>query len=329
MTSRKLTQMFLTLAALAVLSMSVLAADPGLVPGPASGVVSDQKAGSVLVYNLYSSNSTNPAAENTRINITNTDDTNGVFVHLFFIDGRTCSVADSFICLTKSQTMSLFASDVDPDTMGFVIAVASGADGLPINFNRLIGDEYVRLTSGHQANLGAEAISWINGPVPTDLTWFETSILRFDNVAFSALPRVLAVDSIQSAREGNDTLLIVNRIGGDLSAGGNSVGSLFGVLFDELESAFSFSFNTIACQLKISLSDTFPRTTPRFTNVIPAGSTGWMKFWGINDQALLGSVINRNPAATATAFNGGHNLHKLTYTTSGSIAIPVFTAMCS
>src|SRR5437762_1622349 len=94
MTSRKFTQMFLALAALVVLSLSALAADPGITPTPAVNSVNDQRAGSVLIYNLYSSSSTNPAAENTRINITNTSDTSSVFVHLFFVDGKTCSVAD-------------------------------------------------------------------------------------------------------------------------------------------------------------------------------------------------------------------------------------------
>ncbi|HZS05344.1 MAG TPA: hypothetical protein VFD58_10960 [Blastocatellia bacterium] len=329
MTSHKLTQTFIALAALALLSMSALAADPGLVPGPASGVVSDQKAGSVLVYNLYSSNSTNPAAENTRINITNTDDANGVFVHLFFVDGRTCSVADTVVCLSRSQTTSITASDLDPDVTGFIIAVATGADGLPICFNQLIGDEYVKLTSGHQANLGAEAISWINGPNPIDLTWFETSILRFDGVAYDALPRVLAIDNLLSARDGNNTLLVVNRIHIRLNIGGESVGDIFGLLFNELEAAFSFSFFHFPCQLKTSLSDTFPRTTPRLSSVIPSGSTGWMKFWRTDDRALLGSVINRNTSAAATAYQGGHNLHKLTYTTNDSIVIPVFSPTCN
>ena len=326
MTSRKLSQMFLALAALALLSMSALAADPGTVAGPASGVVSDQKAGSVLVYNLYSSSSTNPAAENTRINITNTNSTSGVFVHLFFVDGRTCSVADSFICLSKNQTTSLLASDVDPDTTGFVVAVASGADGCPINWNFLIGDEYVKLASGHQANLGAEGISNI-APPACNAAVDSSATLLFNGVQYEALPRVLALDSIASRADGNDTRLIVNSLTGSLITGVNTLSSIFGLLFDELESGFSFTLSG-GCQINTSLSDAFPRTTPRFGSVIPAGSTGWMKFWRTTDAPILGAAINKNTNASATAFNGGHNLHKLTYTTTGSLTIPVFTAMC-
>jgi hypothetical protein len=330
MTSRTLTQMFLALTALVVLAMSALAADPGT-PIPDASAVSDQKAGSVLIYNLYASSSTNPAAQNTRINITNTDDVNGVFVHLFFVDGSSCSVADSFICLSKSQTTSFLASDIDPDVMGYIVAVAVDSDGLPRQFNKLIGDEYVKLASGHAANLGAEAVAKLTNTnvVSTDGS---VAALFFDGAAlagsYNALPRVLAVDSVASAKDGNDTLLVVNRIGGNLSSSAATLGSIFGILYDELESGHSFTFSG-GCQLKATLSDAFPRTTPRYTSVVPAGSTGWLKFWSPSDIAILGSVINKNTQASATSFNGGHNLHKLTLSAAANYTIPVFTAMCS
>ena len=330
MTSRKLTQMFLALAALVVLAMSALAADPGT-EIPATSAVSDQKAGSVLIYNLYASSSTNPAVQNTRINLTNTDDARGVFVHLFFVDGATCSVADSYICLSKSQTTSILASDVDPDVMGYVVAVAVDSNGCPIKANDLIGDEFVKLASGHAANLGAEAVAKLTAAnvVSTDGS---LAALFFDGAAlagsYNALPRVLAIDNVASAKDGNNTLLVVNRIGGSLVDGAASIGNVFGILFDELESGHSFTFKG-GCQLKATLSDSFPRTTPRYTGVVPAGSTGWLKFWATNNRALLGAVINKNTQASATAFNGGHNLHKLTTTTAGAYEIPVFTAMCN
>ena len=325
MTSRKLTQMFLALAALVVLAMSALAADPGT-PIPDASAVSDQKAGSVLIYNLYSSSSTNPVAQNTRINITNTDDRDGVFVHLFFVDGNTCSVADSYICLSKSQTTSFLASDIDPDVTGYIVAVAVGADGCPIKWNKLIGDEYVKATNIVGANLGAEAISAIAAPACDANSVFAT--LKFDGAAYNELPRVLAIDNVASAKDGNETFLVVNRISGSLIDGAFSIGSIFGILFDELESGHSFTFAG-GCQLRATLSDSFPRTTPRYTSVVPAGSTGWLKFWATSDRALLGAVFNKNAQASATSFNGAHNLHKLTTTTAGSYTIPVFTAMCN
>ncbi|HZS06050.1 MAG TPA: hypothetical protein VFD58_14520, partial [Blastocatellia bacterium] len=98
---------------------------------------------------------------------------------------------------------------------------------------------------------------------------------------------------------------------------------------DELENPYSFSFSG-GCQLRASLSNSFPRTSPRFESIIPAGSSGWMKIFSQSDIGILGSVINFNPnAATARgAFNGGINLHKLTLSAASSYTIPVFQSGC-
>jgi hypothetical protein len=81
--------------------------------------------------------------------------------------------------------------------------------------------------------------------------------------------------------------------------------------------------------LKFSFSNTIPRTTPRFTNVIPTGRSGWTKFFSFTGAPLLGASINFNAAASgsATAFNQGHNMHKLRFTTS-NISIPIFPPNC-
>jgi hypothetical protein len=90
---------------------------PSVGPGtlfPATAELSDQKPGSVLVYNLYSSSIAAPNQQNTRISITNTNPGLSIAVHLFFVDGATCSIADSLVCLTPNQTASFLASDIDP-----------------------------------------------------------------------------------------------------------------------------------------------------------------------------------------------------------------------
>jgi hypothetical protein len=162
---------------------------------------------------------------------------------------------------------------------------------------------------------------------------------------------VLGVDNIPARADGNDTLLVINRIGGNYAIGAGTVGLLFGLLFDDAENVFSFSQNANVCQLRATISNNFPRTTPRVENVIPAGRSGWMKIWTTstvdqsgfvnlcgngpngtaNDpRAITGAVLNRNAnaGAQANAFNGGHNLHHLTLNPMTVIFIPIFPPSC-
>ena len=302
---------------------------PGALPN-GQNAVSDQKPGSVLVYPVYTSDAANANAQNTRLAITNTNPTRTAFLHLFFVDGNSCSVADSFICLTPNQTAAVLASDIDPGTTGYVIAVASDRNGCLINFNWLIGDEYVKFASGHQANLAAESVAAIAGGLPACDLISTTAQLNFDNVSYNALPRVLAASSLPARGDGNDTLLIVNRIGGNLATGAATLGTLFGLLYDDAEKAYSFSLTASTCQSRGSLTNDRPRTVPRYETVIGLGRTGWLKLWGGTDIGLLGAQINRNANAASNpgAFNQGHNLHKLTLTTTANVTIPIFPPTC-
>jgi hypothetical protein len=329
-TSRNLTSALLAIFALVLMSAAALAADPGL-RYPEAAEVSDQKAGSVLFYNFYTSGATSGNAQNTRVNITNTSTTSSANVHLFFV-ADSCQVADSYICLTPNQTASFLASDIDPGVSGYIVAVASDRNGCPISFNFLIGDEYIKTTTGHAANLGAEAFSALFADVLPDCDANSTTaVLTFDGgtTGYNRVPRVLAASSIPSRADGNDTLLVINRVGGNLATGAATLSTLFGLLYDDAESVFSFSVSG-GCQLRSSLSNTFPRTTPRFESVIPAGRTGWLKIGSQSDIGILGAMINANAnaGAQAGAFNGGHNLHKLTLSAAASYTIPVFPPSC-
>ncbi|MDX2029140.1 MAG: hypothetical protein SF339_00600 [Blastocatellia bacterium] len=329
-TSRKLTSAVLALFALVMMSAAALAADPGqLMPQTSEG--SDQKAGSILFYNFYTSGATSGNAQNTRINLTNTSSTSSAFVHLFFV-ADTCQIADSYICLTPNQTASFLASDVDPGVSGYVVALAvDGSTGCPAAHNFLIGDEYVKTSTGHAANLGAVAFAALYaGVLPGCDNTSTTASVPFSGTygGYNLVPRVLAASNIPSRGDGNDTLVILNRVGGNLSTGASTLSTIFGLMYDDSESVFSFSV-VGGCQLRGSLSNTFPRTTPRFETVIPAGRSGWAKVWSNAGFGLLGAIINTNPnaAANAGAFNGGRNLHALTLA-SETVTVPVFAPSC-
>ncbi|MGE0126744.1 MAG: DUF11 domain-containing protein [Blastocatellales bacterium] len=300
---------------------------PGLaLPGLPSPTGSDQRPGSILIFPLYVSDAASANSQNTRINITNTDPVRPAYLHMFFIDGSNCAVADNFLCLTPQQTTSFLASDLDPGVAGYLIAVAVDENGCPINFNYLIGDEYIKFSSGHAANLGAEAVPAINVPsCPQSAT---TATIKFDGNEFSQLGRVVIADSLPSPADNNSTILVVNRIGGDLSGSAITIGSLFGLLYDDTENGFSFNANLGTCQLRTTLNQNFPRTAPRFPDVVPSGRSGWMKLW-INttnpEAALVGATINAS--SNTNGYRGGHNLHKLTLG-SASLTIPIFPPSC-
>lgn len=294
-------------------------------PYPPSSEVSDQKAGSVLIFPSYSSSASAPGAQNTRLCLTNIEPMN-VSVHLFFVDGATCSVADAYVNLTGNQTACFQTSDLDPGTTGYLVAVAVGEDGCPINFNCLIGDAYLKLSSGHQANLGAEGFAAQVGATFDCDANATTATLRFDGVMYNRAPRVLAASGVPSRVDGNDTLLTLMRVGGNLATGAATLGPISGLFYNDAEVGLSFTFNAGACKFVSSLSNNFPRLTPRFEQFVPAGRTGWLKLWTAGEFGILGTLLNYNPntASSPGAFNGGHNLHKLTLTAAASYEIPIF-----
>lgn len=298
-----------------------------------------QKQGSILFYNIYTSNVGNPELENTRINITNTSN-DPVIVHWFFIDSGNCTIADTFTCLTGNQTFSFLSSDYDPGVTGYAIAVAVTAQGTPRDFDFLLGTEYVKFISGHQANLPAEAMVMINlaaasfavpnaGGTLVDLV--------FDDAGYERLPFDLALDNIPSRIDNNDTLLIINRIGGSLDDRMSDIGILAGLLYNDAERGFSFNLRTSGCQLRATLSDTFLRTSPPLSKVIGTGTSGWIRLFtvekvdnqpqgGASDaRAILGAMINFNPNAqiTGQGFNQGHNLHRMINAPVTKLRMPV------
>ncbi len=298
-------------------------AAPGvLLPDAAPG---DTKPGSLLFFNFYSSDVSKPQLENTRFNITNTDVERSVILHLFFVNADDCQVADTFLCMTPNQTVSFLASEYDPGVQGFLVVVAVDAQrGCPINFNRLIGSEFFKLNSGHAANLGAIAIAALpGGPMACDPTE-TTARLDFDGTDYNQVPRALAIDNLQSPLDGNNTLLILNRVGGNYSNGtATRLGDLLGLVYDDKEKGYSFQFDPSGCQYVSRIINGAPRTSPPLTTVIPRGHTGWMRLQHVTEAAMLGAVVNLNP----NGFNQGHNLQALTYT-DASITIPIFPPSC-
>jgi hypothetical protein len=225
--------------------------------------------------------------------------------------------------------MTFLASEQDPAVTGYLLAiVVNGVTGCPINFNFLVGDEYIKLETGHFANLGAEAFAAIAAIPAQCLETDVTTTLFLNGVSYNRSGHVLAISSIGSNADGNDTRVIINRTGGSLATTANFIGNVFGILYDDAEQPHSYTFSA-NCQRFSRLEDSFPRTSPRFGVVIPAGQTGWTKFWPTGNFGILGAVLvrNGNAGTSAGAFNSGHNLHKLKLT-NDAYTMPIFAPGC-
>ena len=320
----------LALATLAVLlagARTARAAEAGL-SYPITSEASDTRRGSVLFYNLVTSNGLDPSLEDTRLSITNHSDTSASFVRLFFVEGGAGLVASSFICLTATQTATFQASDLVPGFRGFLVAVSvDGVNGCPFgdsgqNSNRLSGDAFVK-TGLYQGALPAMGVAaQFSGSLPGCDSNSVTASLPFNGTAsgYNRLPRMLQIDNIGSPSDGQRTLLVLNRASGDLAGGFSSLGPINGTLFDNMGTPLPFSRNSGVTQLFRDLDNKFPLTSPKFRIALPSGQTGWAKLNLVSDVPVLGAAFFRP--------GGAVNLRARTLSTAGSLTIPVESPSC-
>ncbi len=275
--------------------------------------LSDMKPGSVLFYNKYTSNPVSPQMGDTQVNITNTNQSKDASLHLFLVDGSTCSVADSFIGLTPNQTASFLLSDFDPGVTGYIVAVA--VDDGPTQFNFLIGDEYIRENDGRQANLAAVSIAKrSSGSVKPDENGSAT--LDFNGTDYEQLPASVAVSNFNSQVTDLTELNIYTPSANLIIGATLTTSSIFTLIYDDAERVLSTT-TRIVCYGTIKLSS-LRVAGGSLNTIIPAGRTGWIRLNG-GGRPLLGATIQRGPV-----FMGGHNLHALTLLPTYSITVPSF-----
>jgi hypothetical protein len=326
---------------------------PGL-PGDAAPAaqglgVSENKLGSVLFFNFYTSDAASSQID-TRVNITNVNSVQDIVVHIFFVDSVTCNIADSFLCLTRNQTSSFVTSDIDPNTTGYMVVVAVDSQGRPASFNYLAGDELVVTSTAHRFGLAAVAAARRDGnfasPVNSDGL---SATMVFNGRQYDFLPQTMVLDSFPSQVGGvgsslADTRLYVYTPLPDLTTGGAAFnGAIFFLVHDDQE-------NTYSAQLPLSCfltSDkqrvTSIRTVPNINTIVPSGRSGWATFSASGIRAIscgdgTGALlrISNVPLMGATAtrvggFTGGHNLRYATvFNRPGySITVPVLPPPCS
>ncbi len=327
----------------------------GVIPGlPGSAIdatlgqgVSDNKLGSVLFFNYYTSNALSSVI-NTRISITNANPTQDIAAHIFFIDTDTCNVADAFICLTRNQTTTFVASDLDPNVTGYLVVVAVDQYGRPTSFNYLAGDEMVVTPTAHRFSIQAVAASRRDGPYSSPLNSDgTTSTLFFNGSQYDFLPYSMMLDSFPSQVSGvgaplADTRLYVYTPLNNLALGGTDFrGTIFFLVHDDMENSYSGQLPLVCYLTSDKQRITSVRTTPNLNTIVPAGRTGWTKFYAFGSQTIVcnpnGGTIQLANApllgATATkigSYSGGYNLrYATTFNAPGySITIPVIPPSC-
>jgi hypothetical protein len=286
------------------------------VPTGAPGQVSK---GSILLFNLYSSGS---GGENTSITLANRNATLRTMLHLFFVanDG---SIADTFLCIPADSSTSFLVSNVDPGGRGYLIAIAVDAtSGSPTSFNHLTGKEDIRLASGHSAtDVRAESFQALF-PEGTSLPIVaDTATINFDGISYSRAARTLLLEDVPSPADGNETILVFNHIGGNLNSGVSPIGGFRGVLYEKgaPENFNPFIATAAQAQFFSTLSDSFPLTTPSFSQLLSSGKDWRMVFHASNDIGLSGLALNRGPVKLNKSL-----LNPLALTRAASLTVPVF-----
>lgn len=275
-----------------------------------SKFLNDQKPGSILVFNKYTSNPIRQL-EDTYISITNVHAMYDIDLHMFFVDGSTGNIADLYLPLGPNQTRTFAASDVDPGVEGFMFAIATYG-GIPTGFNYLVGEAALYEIDGFEATLPALAIGKMtSGDV--NLNEDQTATMLFDGCMYERLPQVLAVPSFNSQVVFRTYVTLVSPPSSFLSNQVSATKIAATVTNDRVQVA---STNlTMRRFRQLALAEI--RFNADLNLLVPANGTGWLKFQATEEQPLLGALFNKGPR-----FKGGRNLAAVSLLKKFALTVP-------
>ncbi|MFN0110039.1 MAG: hypothetical protein ACKVZH_14385 [Blastocatellia bacterium] len=307
------------------LPVGFVVVDLDLLAVSAAAVVGDQKPGSVLFFNRYTSSASNPSRENSTINITNTNQTTSAFVRLFLVSGTTCQTTEVQVCLAAQETASLLLSDIDPGVKGYAMAIATDVQGRPIQFNWLTGNVLVKQTAANNPNsyssvLGAVALAKRKDGAVTNVGG--VAEMAFDDVNYDRLPGQIAFDSVASqVSAANLTVLSIYRPLADFGAIPAPAVQLTGWSKSTGAVASSAGNLTATCYSDVMMS-TFRLQPTTINQFVPSGSTAWFAASSADLQPLMGAQFNSGE------FSSGGNARPLSFTSEYKIRVPVTMVVC-
>lgn len=230
---------------------------------------SSSKAGSILFFHKYVSNSSDPGEINTVVTLTNVNPNDGITVRLIAI--HDCSTEDKFINLAANQSRTLLLSKEFPDTFGALVAVAITPTGAPTQFNWLIGSATVKDWQGFEGSYNAFAVAKRTaGAVSGD---GKTFALNFDGNQYDQLPQAIALDNLQSPNA-DLTFYSPTPTLADENASINAV--LGATMYDAKGKAYPTEVGGYVCGISSSANDLW--ANQQVTNLFKTGQTGWASF---------------------------------------------------
>ena len=281
--------------------------------GPQNVAVSDQKAGSMLVFPYY----TNVGQADTRIQITNAG-VDPAKVHIMLLD-KSCQQLDYYACITPNGSLIDKASVFDPTNSGYIIALAVDDKGQPIIANNLIGNAFVN-DGDYVGNYGAEAFWGGAEYMPTAAA--NNAKTDTADLVLKA-PCEFSVE-IQSPKDAVQRLLMVG-LQGDVNmmtvSGAAQSGT--GFAYNAQEQGGSFQkLLTGSCFSDAVITNTFPRVPTTLGTTINAGNAGHLRF---SIGAGVGLLLTGK--SSKSGLSGIRTLHK-TKTTQVTLTVPVFMPTC-
>jgi hypothetical protein len=301
----------------------------------ANPAVSDQKAGSVLVFAYYNSDASGDFNKSdTLVTITNVANgastvnggANYSFLHLFFISGANCSPADTFVCLTPNGSIQILASAYDPLVRGYLVAVAVDENGLPTQNNVFTGSAFIRDNpSGIADSYSAEAFQKLSSAPPA-ADGEGNSLLRLDGAQYEAAPTQFSVQ-VQDPTTSDQTIVLAS-VSGNLGTGLLPTGQTgVGVLYRADERPASFQPKVTGCHVLSDVTSTNLRVVPGPLTAFLKDSYGYLK---LNVSApAVGLLISRQsaPGNARNRWAGVRGLHKTAVGTA-TLAMPMFPPFC-
>jgi hypothetical protein len=249
------------------------------------------------------------------------------YLHLFFINSD-CSPADTFVCLTPGGSLQIRASEYDPLTTGYLVAVAVDASGRPVQNNGFVGSAFVRDDAGGIIDsYGAEGF-WKHsqGALPLDANGGAT--LYFDGADYDLAPIQLSTPVQDPAR--SEQTIVIASLRGDMgtrleATGQNGAGAVY--RDDEAPASFQPSLGA-GCFVQRPVTNANFRVVPGPLTTFLKDRSGYVKF-NLTSPGV-GLLLTRQGATGAgpNRFAGIRALHKTTVTAT-SLRLPVFPSFCN